>query len=258
MPKRGSNTKKNSKTNSRKRFTKRSRVNTLFNSVSQIKPIPYGCKIFSSKMYVNYLHEKGIIPTTNFDIYSREIMDVILNLNRKIVDGTVMIHDIRLNASFLSQLDYENFKRITKDKLVYCILFKRLEGGIILSIHAFILNGNVIYNSWSSDTSCPRNQRHSFASEHISKNEGSYYRESFKMKPTEVYVPKVFTKLNHLVSSTSTFEDISELFGINSQHVIGLGNKKNKNPIFHREITQRDMGQLLENIHGSDILFLYE
>jgi hypothetical protein len=224
----------------------------------------HGCKNYAAKFFVKYLERIGQLPTLNKtteNSYIRKMTTLDFNLRSKITNRRLVLNipptTDKLNIAFYSDLTKPAFNSIVENRIVFAMLYR--EERSINPIHTFIIsNGNIIYNSWSSDTRINSKNRLAFNEKYVKPDEGSYYRVNFNMAPIRHDVKgDLYDNFHELITNPSDMKQLTDIFGLDKDNAIGLGVKKIAQKNIHNQIIRTDISSLLELIQGSNLFFVY-
>jgi hypothetical protein len=184
-----------------------------------------GCKKFASDFFSKYLIDKGYKPRqrstrSNKNVFAKDLMsfDVYIKklLSQPIFKLSMnnefnkMIHTLLFTPATTIQ-EYTTF---TKNKIIYCCVYKLSSEGTN-TIHTFILvNGNIIYNSWVTD---------SFNNEN--------YRITIRMKPVKIVSINTFELFQQLITNPN-LNILTNLFGLERSHFTDI-NKNTDTTLEH-------------------------
>lgn len=220
-----------------------------------------GCKGFGAYFFIEYLVKLRKIKRSEFDTYLHELLNIEINMSSKITsDHMYKLIKFDLPVYFLSRMSSIEFDEITKDNILYCSIFKKVDG-MVMPIHTFILsNGDTVYNSWISDTTIPCSEIDIYNSEyaHHEGDEDSIQcvRKIATMSPKKINVDDAFGKLKKLITGPNHLSLITSIFGLDESNIIGIGNKSNANMNTHRRIVSSDSDKIVSDFYGSEILIV--
>lgn len=251
--------KKNKKSSSKtRRNNHNSFVQDIYNKLysSKSKCVKGGCKGFAANFFIEYLKMKrDIIPPIKPYINSLAKIDI--GMYQKInSNNKLQLVNLRLSVAFIKNMSKVIYDDITRNTVVHCSIHKKTKSNII-PIHTFILfNGNIIYNSWDSNSSIDCNDLDLYKSSYQDKDDKTEcYRTDVRMPITKIETDDTYNKLKSLISGTSTMNELTGLFGLQDEHFIGLG--PTEDSTLHFQIIEEDKQKLFQDLNGSDILMLY-
>ncbi len=167
-----------------------------------------GCRYFTAVCYVDYLYRIGILN-------EYEKNDALNTFNQL----PYHIHSFNLKNHNLYAFD-SSFNMIRGNNPIVCYIYKKTYDGIN-SIHTFILDVNIIYNSWYVTESVKNKNKKYIIDELTGKRKYNDEQEvcAVLMSPKKVIVNNVYEKLNQLLEEPS-LNLLNELFGLSEKDIL--------------------------------------
>lgn len=173
-----------------------------------------GCKYFAKYCYLDYLERNNFI-----NLYDNDRQDNRESYIKSFNCLSNKIENFNLKNHTLYSFD-SSFDHIRGNDVVVCYIYKKTKDGIN-TIHTFILESNIIYNSYyvTEDLSI-KNKKYKIDElngKRIYNDENEVC--SILMPPTKVVINNVYQKLNKLLVRPS-LKLLNELFGLSKEHIL--------------------------------------
>jgi hypothetical protein len=171
------------------------------------------CRYFAAYSYLDYI-ENNYKKYTNYtkeeiNTFIKYIAHLPYTLNKQ----------IKPFSDFNIYTFDSSFDNIRNNKAIICYIYKKTYDGIN-TIHTFILENDIIYNSWLTKESTEIKKLYTIDE---LKGKRKYDDEQEKcsvlMPPTKVYVDNVYNKLKRLLKNPSILL-LKQIFGLGKEHIL--------------------------------------
>ena len=228
----------------------------LKNSKNQI--IMNGCKGFAVYFFAEYLKRMNHINPENMVDFINQLSQIEITLAPTLYTYLLQISDISLKINYLSKMNKIIFNRITSNKILFCSIVKQLQGQI-MAIHTFILvNGNTVYNSWTTATGISSQSLSQYNRRLTSQNKnGDCERNSIIMTPKKNVINNdSYEKFNTLIKNNTKFDLLTDLFGLTRDNITGFGRKGLTRESEHKNLIDNDIVKTLDQFKGSEMILI--
>ena len=229
---------------------------TLKNSKNQI--IMNGCKGFAVYFFAEYLKLTNRIHPENMVDFINQLSQIEITLAPTLYTDSLIINDIPLKINYLSKMNENEFSKFTSKKILFCSIVKQLPGQI-MAIHTFILvNGNTVYNSWTTATGISSQLLSKFNRRLTSQNKnGDCERNSIIMTPKKNVINNdSYEKFNTLIKNNTKFDLLTDLFGLTRDNITGFGRKGLTRESEHKNLIDNDIVKTLDQFKGSEMILI--
>ena len=236
-------------------------ANSIFTTLTNYKNqiIMNGCKGFAVYFFAEYLKLTNHINPENMVDFINQLSQIEITLAPTLYTTHLLqISDISLKINYLSKMNKMIFKHITSNKILFCSIVKQLQGQI-MAIHTFILvNGNTVYNSWTTATGISSQLLSKFNRRLTSQNKnGDCERNSIIMTPKKNVINNdSYNKFKNLIGNNTKFDLLTDLFGLTRDNITGFGRKGLTRESEHKNLIDNDIVKTLDQFKGSEMILI--